>query len=205
MTADQNEIQAKVSRAAVLIGQGMSVNRASKEVGLPRTSLIRYLKRREDDKGVDHHGTAPAQAGSRSSDQPFNRDDRGRFLPGNSFGTGGLSAETRQARKLLEEFSPRAARKLIQVFRKLPDDQPQLLLAFGKEILDRALGRPRQSVEVSGDLDLEGEYSILQERLLSSPEAIRHAAALAQLLEGNSGQPGRAPEQGQMDSGQTPL
>jgi molybdenum-dependent DNA-binding transcriptional regulator ModE len=90
----------------------MSVNRASKEVGLPWTSLIRYLKKKEDEHGGDHHERASAEADSTPSGHPFNCHDRGRFLAGNGFGTGGLSAETRQARKLLEEFSPRAARKL---------------------------------------------------------------------------------------------
>jgi hypothetical protein len=78
---------------------------------------------------------------------PRTRDECGRWLPGRSPHPGGLAPEKRLALDLAKEASPNAMRCLIE----LMEDQaspPAVRIACAVQILDRALGRAKQSVEV---------------------------------------------------------
>jgi hypothetical protein len=78
---------------------------------------------------------------------PRTRDEYGRWLPGRSPHPGGLAPEKRLALDLAKEASPDAMRCLIGLM-KDPASPPAVRLASAAQILDRALGRPKQSVEV---------------------------------------------------------
>jgi len=191
---DYEEIRAKVAEAAELMAGGLSEAKAAKKVGLPRSSLQQYMKHgvpnpslpkskscQEDLAGQIHD--APKLPDQKS--QPSQRDDLGKFLPGNSAGSL-IDKPTRQARVKFEEATPKVAKKLIRIFDALPDESPELVLAFAREILDRGLGKPKQVVDVKESREYT-EYKYIQELILADPEAVRLAASLAERLEGHAG------------------
>jgi len=199
---DYQEISARVEQASKLMAGGLSEARAAKQVGLPRSSLQQYLKHgvpkpglpnlpkedlprpktcQDDLAGVNRDAPKPPAKNS----QPSQRDDSGRFLAGNSAGSL-IDKPTRQARVKFEEATPVVARKLIAIFEALPDDEPELVLAFAREILDRGLGRPKQVVDVKESREYT-EYRYIQELILADPEAVRLAASLAERMESHAG------------------
>ena len=199
---DYEEIRAKVSEASKLMVGGLSEAKAAKSVGLPRSSLQQYLQHgvpnlglpkvpkstmpkdkncQEDLAGVNRD--APELPAQKS--QPSQRDDLGKFLPGNSAGSL-IEKPTRLARIKFEAATPKVARKLIAIFEALPDDEPELVLAFAREILDRGLGKPKQVLDVKESREYI-EYTYIQELILADPEAVRLAASLAERLEGHAG------------------
>jgi len=192
---DYQEIHAKVAKAAELMAEGLSEAKAAKEVGLPRSSLQQYIKHGVPKSGLpkDKGGCQEDLAGENrdasglpaQTSQPSQRDDFGKFLPGNSAGSL-IEKPTRQARVKFEAATPEVAKKLIRIFDSLPDDNPEMVLAFAKEILDRGLGKPKQVVDVKESREYI-EYRYIQELILADPEAVRLAASLAERLEGHAG------------------
>ena len=199
---DYEDIRAKVAEASKLMAEGLSEAKAAKSVGLPRSSLQRYIQNGmpksnlpnlpkstlpkakscpEDWAGVKRDvAKLPAQ-----KSQPSQRDVFGKFQPGNSAASL-ADKPTRQARVKFEEATPRVARKLIDIFEALPDDEPELVLAFAREILDRGLGKPKQVLDVKESREYI-EYTYIQELILADPEAVRLAASLAERLESHTG------------------
>jgi hypothetical protein len=190
---DYDAIKAKVERAAVLIAQGIKESRAAKEVGLPRSSLQRYLAQGipggqvsmntaqcpDDDRECKGNLAATQEQSAHSC----HRDLSGRYLPGSS----GYSAEDRPARlarNKLEKFCPNVADKLIRIFKSLPNDRPDLILAYAREILDRGIGKPVQSLNVKETHTYE-EYAYFEAAIMSADaDTIRAAVGIAQRLEG---------------------
>ncbi len=199
---DYEEIRAKVAEASKLMAGGLSESKAAQSVGLPRSSLQRYIQGgmpkltlpnlpkstlprvkncQEDLAGVKRDALSlPAK-----KSQPSQRDVFGKFLPGNSAGSL-IDKPTRQARVKFEEATPKVAKKLIAIFEALPDNEPELVLAFAREILDRGLGKPKQVVDVKESREYI-EYKYIEELILADPEAVRLAASLAERLEGHAG------------------
>jgi len=131
--------------------------------------------------GVNRYASRPPAKKS----QPSQRDVLGKFLPGNSVGSL-IDKPTRQARIKFEDATPKVAKKLIAIFEALPDDEPELVLAFAREILDRGLGKPKQVVDVKESREYI-EYKYIEELILADPEAVRLAASLAERMESHSG------------------
>ena len=199
---DYEDIRARVEQASKLMAGGLSEARAAKSVGLPRSSLQQYLQHgvpnlglpkmprstlpkvkncQKDLAGVNRDAlTLPAR-----KSQPSQRDVSGKFLPGNRAGSL-IDKPTRQARVKFEEATPKVAKKLIAIFEALPDNEPEMVLAFAREILDRGLGKPKQVVDVKESREYI-EYKYIEELILADPEAVRLAASLAERLEGNAG------------------
>ncbi len=100
---------------------------------------------------------------------PRTRDELGRWLPGRSPHPGGLAPEKRLALDLAKEASPNAMRCLIELMED-PASPPAVRMACAVHILDRALGRPKQQVEV------ENQGRTL-EQLLQAIYAAREAEA----------------------------
>jgi hypothetical protein len=156
-------------------------NQDASSTQVPNSGLPRSKTCQDDLAGVNRDAqTPPAQ-----NSQPSQRDNSGRFLAGNSAGSL-IDKPTRQARVKFEAATPSVARKLIAIFEALPDDEPELVLAFAREILDRGLGRPKQVVDVKESREYT-EYRYIQELILADPEAVRLAASLAERLEGHAG------------------
>ncbi len=199
---DYEEIRAKVEQASKLIAGGLSEAKAAKSVGLPRSSLQQYLQHgvpnlglpkvpkstlprvkncQEDLAGVNRDAVSlPAK-----KSQPSQRDVFGKFQPGNSAASL-ADKPTRQARVKFEAATPKVAEKIVRIFEALPDNEPEMVLAFAREILDRGLGKPKQVVDVKEAREYI-EYKYIEELILADPEAVRLAASLAERLEGNSG------------------
>lgn len=199
---DYEEIRAKVEQASKLMAGGLSEAKAAKSVGLPRSSLQQYLQHgvpnlglpnlpkstlprvktcQEDLAGVNRDAAKlPAK-----KSQPSQRDVSGKFLPGNLAGSL-IDKPTRQARVKFEEATPEVARKLIRIFEALPDKEPEMVLAFAREILDRGLGKPKQVVDVKESREYI-EYKYIEELILADPEAVRLAASLAERMESHTG------------------
>jgi hypothetical protein len=158
---------------------GVNQDASSSQVlnsGLPKPKTCQ-----DDLAGVNRDvPSLPAQ-----KSQPSQRDVSGKFLPGNSAGSL-IDKPTRQARVKFEEATPEVAKKLIRIFEALPDKEPELVLAFAREILDRGLGRPKQVVDVKESREYI-EYKYIEELILADPEAVRLAASLAERLEGHAG------------------
>jgi len=191
---DYQEIRAKVEQASKLMAGGLSEARAAKTVGLPRSSLQQYLKHGVPKPGLPSPKSCQDDLAGQNQDAsklpaenspPSQRDEHGRFLAGNTAGSL-IDKPTRQARIKFEEATPKVAKKLIDIFEALPDDEPELVLAFAREILDRGLGRPKQVVDVKESREYI-EYRYIQELILADPEAVRLAASLAERLEGHAG------------------
>jgi hypothetical protein len=191
---DYEEIRARVEQASKLMAGGLSEAKAAKSVGLPRSSLQRYILSgmpkltlpKVKNCPVDWAGVnrdAPKLPAQKS--QPSQRDDLGKFLPGNSAGSL-IDKPTRQARVKFETATPEVAQKLIRIFEALPDNEPEMVLAFAREILDRGLGKPKQVVDVKESREYI-EYKYIEELILADPEAVRLAASLAERLEGHAG------------------
>jgi hypothetical protein len=205
---DYSEIRIKVQRAAAMIAEGASENRAAKEVGLPKASLQRYLKKGLPDGPIwpSEEQTGPHNGPPEKEDHPApsafgplpdQRDFLGRFLPGNQFGEI-KNRPAREAKRKLEEFAPKVADKLIRVFDSLPEDRPDLVLAYAKEILDRSLGRPTQTLDITETSIEQHEYKFIQEIILHDEEALRLAVAFSQCLEGHARNDGAEAEPRQM-------
>ena len=199
---DYEEIRAKVAEASKLMVGGLSEAKAAKSVGLPRSSLQRYIQGGmpkltlpnlpkstlpkvkscpEDLAGVNRDAAKPPARKS----QPSQRDVFGKFQPGNSAASL-ADKPTRQARVKFEAATPKVAEKIVRIFEALPDNEPEMVLAFAREILDRGLGKPKQVVDVKESREYI-EYKYIEELILADPEAVRLAASLAERLEGNSG------------------
>ena len=199
---DYEEIRAKVAEASKLMVGGLSLVQAAKKVGLPRSSLQQYIQHgvpnlglpnaskstlpkvkncQEDLAGVNRDALSlPAK-----KSLPSQRDVFGKFQPGNSAGSL-IDKPTRQARVKFEGATPKVAKKLIRIFEALPDSEPELVLAFAREILDRGLGKPKQVVDVKESREYI-EYKYIEELILADPEAVRLAASLAERLESHTG------------------
>jgi hypothetical protein len=94
---------------------------------------------------------------------PRTRDEFGRWLPGRSPHPGGLAPEKRLALDLAKEASPNAMRCLIGLMED-PVSPPAVRIACAVQILDRSLGRPKQSV------DIEQQGRTLEQLLLAIHE-----------------------------------
>jgi hypothetical protein len=173
---DYEDIRAKVAEAAKLMAGGLSLVQAAKKVGLPR-----FRNCQEDLAGVNRDASMPSAKNS----QPSHRDVFGKFQSGNSAASL-VEKPTRQARVKFEAATPKVAKKLIRIFEALPDNEPEMVLAFAREILDRGLGKPKQVVDVKESREYI-EYTYIQELILADPEAVRLAASLAERLESNAG------------------
>jgi len=179
---DYKDIRARVASAAKLMAGGLSESKAAKKVGMLRSSLQRYIQ-----DGLPKLSRRILQnlPKSQPSQRPSQRDVSGQFLPGNSAASL-ADKPTRQARVKFEAATPEVAKKLIAIFEALPDDNPEMVLAFAREILDRGLGRPKQFVDVKESREYI-EYTYIQELILADPEVIRLAASLAERMEGHAG------------------
>ena len=205
---DYSEVRRKAQRASILIAEGLSESRAAKEVGLPRSSLQRYLANGLPDGPIWIDGAqCPSTSEERKrmlealqplQDQPAQRDDQGHFLPGNQVGKL-KNRPAREAKAKLEKFCPEVAERLIRVFKNLPSSQPELILAFGREILDRGIGKPKQVLDVTETSRSYEEYVFVQKLIGSDADSIRAAAALAQRLEKHAWESGRTPQPGQVE------
>lgn len=197
---DYEEIRAKVARAAELMAEGLSEAKAAKEVGLPRSSLQHYLKHGVPNPGLPKAESCQDNLAGENRDLsrlptqkslPSQRDELGKFLPGNSAGSL-IEKPTRQARVKFEQASPEVAKKLIDVFNALPDDRPELILAFAKEILDRGLGKPAQTLDIKETSSHE-EYRFIEQIITTGDsDALQAAADLAKRLEEHTREFGRA-------------
>ena len=199
---DYEEIRAKVAEASKLMAGGLSLVQAAKKVGLPRSSLQQYIQHGVPNLGLPNvpKSTLPKVkncqedlAGANrdalslpaKKSQPSQRDVFGKFQMGNSAGSL-IDKPTRQARVKFEAATPKVAKKIIRIFEALPDSEPELVLAFAREILDRGLGKPKQVVDVKESREYI-EYKYIEELILADPEAVRLAASLAERLEGHTG------------------
>ncbi len=190
---DYTEIRSKCQRASLLVAEGKSEAQAAREVGLPKASLQRYLAHGLPDGPIwPEHGPGPEgeqgcnhkQQALQSQLEPAGqRDDFGRFLPGNRIGET-KNRPAREAKRKLEEFAPEAAEKLIRTFKNLPEDRPELVLAYAREILDRGLGKPTQTLDITETSLEQHEYKFIQEVILHDEDALRLAVAFSQRLEG---------------------
>ena len=204
---DYTEIRSKCQRASVLVAEGMSEAQAARVVDLPKASLQRYLAHGLPDGPIwPEHGPGSGEESGLNHDHQApkdriepagQRDDFGRFLPGNRIGET-KNRPAREAKRKLEEFGPDAADKLIRIFKNLPDDRPEMILAYGREILDRGLGRPTQTLDITETTTEQHEYKFIQEIILHDEEALRLAVAFSQRLEGHARDHGPEAEPGQV-------
>ncbi|VVB63747.1 Uncharacterised protein [uncultured archaeon] len=199
-------VRQQVQRAAILIAGGLPESKAAREVGLPRSSLQRYLANGLPDGPVWPEGAhCPDTPEERkrfletlqpAESQPDQRDSRGRFLPGNTISE---DRPARIAKAKLEKFCPQVADKLIKVFKNLPSSEPELVLAYGREILDRGLGKPKQTLDVKEAHTYE-EYRFVEQIITSADEgALQLATTLAKRMESHTRDLRRASEPGSVE------
>lgn len=78
--------------------------------------------------------------------EPVERDERGRLKPGKSLNPTGLDRRRALMLRKLESLTPRA----LAALERLVEDaaNPTVRLGAAREILDRTMGKPKQSVSV---------------------------------------------------------
>lgn len=203
---DYTHVRQQVQRAAILIAESLPESRAASEVGLPRSSLQRYLANGLPDGPIWPEGAqCPGTPEERKrfletlkpeTAQPDQRDSMGRFLPGNTISE---DRPARIAKAKLEKFCPKVADRLIKVFRNLPDSEPELVLSYGREILDRGLGKPKQTLDVKEAHTYE-EYRFVEQIITSADEgALQLATTLAKRMESHARDLRRTSEPGSVE------
>ena len=107
----------------------------------------------------------------RASRPPEGRDAAGRFLPGVSGNPSGRSGCIIEARRLAEGFSPESIRRLWAI---IEDSATLASVRLGaiSELLDRGMGKPRQAVEVIGEVMQRYEYHITEQIIQRQPDLL---------------------------------
>jgi hypothetical protein len=77
---------------------------------------------------------------------PPQRDERGHYLSGNSGNPGGMSEAKREMQALARRYSVEAIERAVEIMRTGKSETIRLMAI--SIILDRAWGKPRQSVEI---------------------------------------------------------
>lgn len=75
-------------------------------------------------------------------------DERGKFKPGNTANPGGIPREIAAVRRQLLEHVPTALAKMVEL---IGSDDPAVARAAAKDILDRTLGKAKETREHTGD------------------------------------------------------
>jgi len=193
-----------LKKAALMVGLPRStlqdyIRKGSLPDGLP--IWPNQVSEQMEKRSADDAGSMPDRAGGcQINRQPTNqrhqdpqapeplsdqRDSSGRFLPGNQIGANYLSS-ARKAKTMLSDFAPYVAETLMNIFRDLPIDRPEIILAYAKEILDRGLGKPVQAINLKETHTYE-EYRFFEAAVMAADaDAIRSAAALAERLESHA-------------------
>jgi hypothetical protein len=205
---DYKRIRQQVARASELMAAGMSEAKAAQKVGLPRSSLQRYLRGKlpgEQAKPAssgcpqdeEEGKRIPAASDSLPTSASSGRDPQtGKFLPGHA---DFVTRPARIARSKLEEFCPQVAERLVRIFEGLPDDRPDLILAYAKEILDRAVGKPAQSLNIQ-ETHVHEQYAIFEAAITNADvDLISRAADIAHRMEEHARIYGGAPQLRQVE------
>ena len=101
------------------------------------------------------------------------RDERGRIKPGKSLNPSGMDRKKAMMLRNLEALTPRAIAKL---GRLVESDNETVALAASREVLDRTLGKSKQSVTVdvtsSGALHLQALQELADRARLAEQRTI---------------------------------
>ena len=97
----------------------------------------------------------------KASDNKPKRDSKGRLLPGNTANQKGLTPETEQD-KLVKKAKKQFIKDYIETLAEaLPQISPALIkkaktgdISAIRELNDRVLGKPKQNIEVEGELKI---------------------------------------------------
>ena len=106
------------------------------------------------------------------------RDDRGRLLPGSRCNPSGRPATDREVAALARQHGVTAIARLAEIMND-PEMEPGTVIRAAQAILDRAYGRPAQSVDIHatridlGRLHLEALQNFRAPPIEHEPEADR--------------------------------
>ncbi|MGA9098012.1 MAG: hypothetical protein WB392_03680 [Methanotrichaceae archaeon] len=209
--SDQKEIaelRKKVQVGALLVSRlGLSGAKAARLIGVPKSSFNRYLAKGLPDGPILPEGVGPdlsvenqfnqiaetLKKQSESANSWTGRDEQGKYLSGHP--PESTNRFVLESRRMLEEFTPYVTKKFIRAFEALPDTDAQLILAYSKELFDRVLGKPRQSVDINADSNQSWEeYGWLEEAIRTGDfRTIELANELSQRVEKLAGNYGGSP------------
>lgn len=201
------KLRKNVQVGALLVSrQGLSGAKAARLIEVSKTSFNRYLAKGLPDGPIWPEGIGPdlsvenqynqiaetLNEQSESANSWTGRDKQGKYLPGHP--PESTNRFALESRRMLEEFTPYATKKFIRAFKALPDTDAQLILTYSKELFDRVLGKPRQSVDINaGSNQSWEEYGWIEEAIQKGDiRSIELAAALAASLASYAGNPGAA-------------
>jgi len=146
---------------------------AARELGIPQGTLTRWW--------AEANRATRAESASRSKE--VKRDERGRILPGYSGNpAGGLPSAVREAKRRAEQKCPEAI-DMLWALASDPKTPVGTRVVALDMLLDRGMGKPRQSIDFSGEVTQRYEYDITQ-RILADPEALELAGALLERAAG---------------------
>lgn len=175
---------------ALAIAASKGPAQAARETGIPVGTIKSRLHRQKapdatpqqpDATPAQPQGTTPVVARETAP----GRDASGRFLPGVSGNPSGQTSAVREAKRRAEEYAPAIIDELMALARNPAVDEKARVLAY-REVLDRGLGKPRQSIDLSAEVSTRHEHD-LTARILADPAAYLLAE---QLLSAASGVPG---------------
>lgn len=139
------------------------------------------------------------------SKSPIKRGSRGTFAPGSSGNPGGRPRTPVEVKELLSSVTGEAVERLVSIMRSKDPQQARLA---AEALLDRSLGRPQQSVDLTARKALPGPeafealaagaVSVLEQALKEADEAdAAKAAQLSGITE--DGEPESNLESGSLD------
>lgn len=99
------------------------------------------------------------------------RDAQGRFVPGVSGNPSGQTSAVREAKRRAEEKAPDAIDMLWDIAKDRNAAKGVRVQAIS-ELLDRGLGKPKQAIDLSGELTQRYEYDITQRIVTEQPDLL---------------------------------
>lgn len=150
------------------LAEQIGVHEAARELGIPVSTLKTWRQK-----------FRPASTIEAASDP--RRDEHGRWLPGVSGNPSGKRNVVVEVRRRLEDLSEQAVDELLKIARD-PKTPATVRERIYNSILDRALGKPRQAMDINSEV--ENNQSILVRQIIDDPHARQAAEVMLQRIAG---------------------
>lgn len=167
---------------ALDIAEKATIRQAAEATGVPEGTIKRW----RSETGFRTNRTDNSEPNrTENSKAAVDRLKPYQFKPGQSGNPGGKPKGMGKFRELCRSYMEEAVEAIVELARK-KKTPPSIKLAAWQYLLDQGWGKPRQAVEVGGQVTNRYEWDITQ-RIISDPESTQLAEQLLTRLAGNAG------------------